>query len=429
MPTVSFYTLGCRLNFADTGAVQDEFSERGYTIVPFGQASDVTVINSCSVTEEADRKCRQIARRAHRANPAGFVIVTGCYAQLRPDQLSEIDGVDAVVGTAEKFRIFEVLPSFTRGATTQIAVSCIDEPIPFGPAASGRERTRAFLKIQDGCDYQCAFCTIPQARGASRSHDPSAIVEQAKQLAAAGFAEVVLSGVNIGLYQHGDYTLIDVLRRLDRETSVQRFRISSVEPNLLTDEIVDFVAGSRAFMRHFHIPLQSGDDEILGRMRRRYRRDLYADRVAHIRSRLPTAAIGADVIVGHPGESDKHFEATRQFIRSLPVSYLHVFPFSERRGTVAANAGDGVAPEVRKSRCKALRALSAEKAASFLQLNGGRRSTVVWEEGRDGGLLGYTENFIRLRRAELDESLIGQIERVVVGVDGVATPLGAATTV
>jgi threonylcarbamoyladenosine tRNA methylthiotransferase MtaB len=425
--TVSFYTLGCRLNFADTGAVRADFEANGFSEVPFGQPSDVTVLNSCSVTEEADRKCRQIVRRALRANPDAFVIVTGCYAQLQPGRLADIEGVDAVVGTAEKFRIFDLVRSFSKAAETQIAVSCIDDVTEFGPATSGDERTRAFLKVQDGCDYSCAFCTIPRARGSSRSHRADTVIEEARRLAAAGFPEVVLSGVNIGLFRDGSVGLVDLLRRLDAETTVPRFRISSIEPNLLTDELVDFVGESRSFMRHFHIPLQSGDDVVLGRMRRRYRSADYRDRVEYVLERMPDACIGCDVIVGHPGETDDRFFNTVRFLRDLPVAYLHVFTYSERPNTTSASDDtddeDRVAVSERRKRCRQLRALSEQKRAAFQKRQIGRTVDVVWERGVEAGMMsGYSDNFVRLRRT-YDPALVRQIERVVVGPDAIAHPI------
>ncbi|RMH52392.1 MAG: tRNA (N(6)-L-threonylcarbamoyladenosine(37)-C(2))-methylthiotransferase MtaB [Bacteroidetes bacterium] len=421
MPRVSFYTLGCKLNFAETNTLQRDFEGRGFEAVPFGQAADVTVVNTCTVTAEAERKCRQVIRRARRANPDGFIVVTGCYAQLRPEEIAAIEGVDAVLGAREKFRLFDVLDDFTRPEQTQIAVSCIDTDAPFGPAFSASGRTRAFLKIQDGCDYTCSFCTIPRARGASRSQPIAATLAQARALAADGFREIVLSGVNIGLYgqEHG-VTLLDLLRELDRVEGIERYRISSIEPNLLTDAIIDFVAGSRAFQPHFHIPLQSGDDAVLGKMRRRYRRHVYAGRVARIKEQMPDACIGVDVIVGFPAETEARFQNTVQFLDDLPVSYLHVFTYSERPGTAAVEqpgrmGGAPVPVRERSRRNRVLRALSEKKQAAFYRSQQGRVRPVLWEaEERDGAMLGFTDNYVRVQRP-YDEARAGRIEPVRLG--------------
>ncbi|MEZ4701383.1 MAG: tRNA (N(6)-L-threonylcarbamoyladenosine(37)-C(2))-methylthiotransferase MtaB [Rhodothermales bacterium] len=403
MARVTFYTLGCKLNFAETGALQDAFAERGFAPVAFGEPADVTVVNTCTVTDEADRKCRQVIRRALRANPETFVIVTGCYAQLQPDTIAAIPGVDAVLGAGEKFRLFDVLSSFEKGETSQIHVSCIDDIEVFGPAYNAGERTRAFLKIQDGCDYACAFCTIPLARGRSRSQSIEATVEQAHAIAGRGFREIVLSGVNIGLFgADSGEDLLDLLRRLDAVDGIARYRISSIEPNLLTDAIIDFVAASRAFQPHFHLPLQSGDDEVLGRMRRRYRRSVYTERVERIKAAMPHAGIGADVIVGFPAETDAHFETTAQYLTDLPVSYLHVFTYSERPNTVAVDRleriGETPVPvPTRTRRNRRLRLLSEKKRQAFYREHLGQRRPVLWEHARHGGLVhGFTDNYIRV---------------------------------
>lgn len=421
MPNVSFHTLGCKLNFADTGAIRRDFESRGYDVVPFGESTDVVVVNSCAVTAEAERKCRQVVRRAIRTCPDAFIVVTGCYAQLRPDELADIHGVDAVVGMADKFRFFDTLQSFTRREATQVEVGCIDDPLPHGPTAA-RERTRAFLKVQDGCDYGCSFCTIPRARGAARSVPLDTVVAEARRLAEEGFPEVVLSGVNVGLYSDGRYDLLDLVRRLDTETNVRRFRISSIEPNLLTDEIVDFVAGSRAFARHFHLPLQSGDDFILGRMRRRYQRRQYANRIEQIVEQMPDACVGADVIAGFPGEERHHFENTIEFISELPIAYLHAFTYSERPGTnIVAQPGIAdvrVPKDVRRRRCRRLRALSARKRNAFDRAQVGRISTVVWEAGSGNAHLeGFTDNFVRLTRS-FDPALARTVQSVTIGPGG-----------
>jgi threonylcarbamoyladenosine tRNA methylthiotransferase MtaB len=419
MGRVSFYTLGCKLNFAETGAIQRDFEDRRFEVVPFGEPADVTVINTCTVTSEAERKCRQIIRRALRANPHTFVAVTGCYAQIRPGDIASIEGVDAVLGANEKFKLFSLIESFTKREMTQVSVSCIDDVASFGPAFSSDERTRAFLKVQDGCDYTCAFCTIPMARGRSRSQRIDVCVRQAEVLADEGFSEIVLSGVNIGLFgQDTGQSLLDLLRALDRVEGVQRYRISSIEPNLLTDDIVDFVAESRAFQPHFHLPLQSGDDHVLGRMRRRYRREVYTHRVERIIERLPDAAIGVDVIVGFPAEGETEFENTRAYLADLPIAYMHVFTYSERPDTVAVDQIDRVGgtpvPHAERSRRnRELRMLSARKTEAFYRANVGTTRPVLWEAGDHGDLMqGFTDNYVRVSRPA-EAARRGSVEDVV----------------
>lgn len=418
MSRVSFYTLGCKLNFAETSTLERQFTERDFRIVPFGEAADVTVINTCSVTNEADRKCRNIIRRAQRANPDAFLVVAGCYAQLRPEEIAEIDGVDLVLGAGEKFRLFQLVNEFSKREQTQLAVSCIDEATDFGAAYSSTDRTRAFLKVQDGCDYTCAFCTIPLARGRSRSQSLGATLAQAREIAEQGFREVVLTGVNIGLYgEEHDTSLLELIRALDRIEGIERFRISSIEPNLLSDEIIAFVASSEKFQPHFHIPLQSGDDYVLGKMRRRYRRDVYAGRVARIRELMPDASIGADVIVGFPAENEEHFLNTYGFINELPVSYLHVFTYSERPDTAAVEnpermGGERVSKPERSRRNKMLRILSTKKEEAFYREHVGSTRPVLWEASdRDGLMLGYTDNYIRVE-APFDPAKAGAVEPV-----------------
>lgn len=418
MGRVSFYTLGCKLNFAETGAIQRDFETRRYDVVPFGEPADVTVINTCTVTSEAERKCRNVIRRANRANPQGFVAVTGCYAQLRPDDIAAIPGVDVVLGANEKFRLFQLIDSFTKQEETQIAVSCIDDVRSFGPAYSSSERTRAFLKVQDGCDYVCSFCTIPQARGRSRSQSISDCVAQAEQLANEGFREIVLSGVNIGLFGQDNGTdFLALLRELDRVEGIDRYRISSIEPNLLTDEIIETVGESRAFQPHFHLPLQSGDNHVLGKMRRRYRRELYAERVRTIKERMPDACIGVDVIVGFPAEGPEQFDNTYAFINDLPVAYLHAFTYSERPDTTAVDSiermgGEPVPKPERSERNKRLRILSQKKTQAFYREHLGSMRPVLWEGvEHDGEMHGFTDNYIKASRP-FDVMLEGQIENV-----------------
>ncbi|MGI9174136.1 MAG: tRNA (N(6)-L-threonylcarbamoyladenosine(37)-C(2))-methylthiotransferase MtaB [Rhodothermales bacterium] len=435
MPRVSFYTLGCKLNYAETSTLQRDFEARRFETVSFGEAADVTVINTCTVTEEADRKCRQTVRRALRANPDAFVIVTGCYAQLQPDVLAAIEGVDAVLGASEKFRLFHLIDEFSKGEATQIAVSCIDEATAFGPAFSSGERTRAFLKVQDGCDYSCAFCTIPLARGRSRSQPVAETVGQARHLAAQGYREIVLSGINIGLYgeDHGS-SLLPLLQALDEVEGIDRYRISSIEPNLLTDSLIVFVAASRRFQPHFHLPLQSGDDYVLGKMRRRYRRGLYAERVAHIKRLMPYAGIGADVIVGFPAEDEARFETTYRFIQDLPLAYLHVFTYSERADTIAVDqpertGGTSVPKAERSRRNRMLRILSEKKRHAFYQAHLSDVRPVLWEDAERGGAMhGFTDNYVKVGRP-YDSERAGQIEDVRLGAlteDGTVTAEDAA---
>lgn len=422
MATVSFHTLGCKLNFAETGAISKQFQEHAYDVVPFGSPADVVVLNTCTVTEEADRKCRQAIRKSLRANSETFVIVTGCFAQLRPEQIAAINGVDLVLGANEKFSVMNYIDALTKKEETQISVSCIDDVSVYGAAYSASERTRAFLKVQDGCDYICSFCTIPRARGKSRSDTIQNVIRQAKSIAEAGYREIVLSGVNIGLFgQERGESLLDLVKALDQISGIDRFRISSCEPNLLTDEIIDFVAGSRAFMPHFHLPLQSGDDEVLGKMRRRYRSDLYVNRVRRIKEVMPEAAIGVDVIVGFPTETDERFENTVSFLTDLPVSYLHVFTYSERPETTAVDQldkmGGGVVPkQVRSKRNRRLKILSEKKRAAFYRAYLGSERPVLWEDvNRDGMMSGFTDNHVRVE-APYDADRVGQIDSVSLDV-------------
>ncbi|MGA7307140.1 MAG: tRNA (N(6)-L-threonylcarbamoyladenosine(37)-C(2))-methylthiotransferase MtaB [Rhodothermales bacterium] len=421
MARASFHTLGCKLNFSETATIAREFSTRDFEIVPFGQPADVIVINTCTVTDKAEQKCRNAVRRGTRSGGRPFVVVTGCYAQLRPEEIAAIPGVDLVLGMREKFELFELVESFTHGESTQVEVSCIDEVVDFGPAYSASERTRAFLKVQDGCDYSCSFCTIPMARGRSRSAHPTDLLHQAEEIAAQGFREIVLSGVNVGLYgQEFGTDLLALLHLLDEVDGIDRYRISSIEPNLLTEEIVSFVSASDRFVPHFHIPLQSGSDEVLAGMRRRYKPDVYRRRVNSILNKMPDACIGADVIVGFPGESDDLFAETVTFLDALPVSYLHVFTYSERPGTVAAERTEnGVLEAVphteRSRRNRVLRRLSSRKRKAFYDRFAGNRRTVLWESGQaEDTLQGFTDNYIRVRGAAENRE-VGTIEEVIVG--------------
>ncbi len=434
MPRVAFHTLGCKLNMAETSSLQRAFEEHAFEVVPFGDSADVAVVNTCSVTAEADRKCRQVIRRALRANPSACVVVTGCYAQLQPEAVSSIEGVDVILGTHEKARLFEFIDTFEKRERTQVHVSCIDDRDAFAPAHLATDRTRAFLKVQDGCDYSCSFCTIPLARGKSRSGSPELLLSQARELAARGVREVVLTGVNLGLYGQdleSKSSLLDLLRAFSCIDGIERWRISSIEPNLLTDALIDFVAESRAFVPHFHVPLQSGDDAVLGAMRRRYRRRRWADRARRIIEYMPDACIGADVIVGFPAETKEHFENTVAFLSDLPIAYLHVFTYSERPNTAAVNSphrmgGHPVPRAVRAFRNRRLRCLSDKKRQAFYERYLGQERPVLWERPkRQDALSGFTDNYIRVRRP-FDEARIGSVETVRLGSIGSDGALMAA---
>lgn len=398
--TVSLYTLGCKLNYAETSAISGSFRKEGFEVVQFGDASDVIVINSCTVTENADRECRQLVRRALRSNPEAFVIVTGCYAQLQPEEIASIDGVDMVLGSAEKFRIFELNREFSKLDVPKIVVGDIEHEEAFGPAFNSADdaRTRAFLKVQDGCDYNCSFCTIPLARGGSRSQSIEDAYAQACELVESGYREIVITGVNVGDFgKQREETFLDLLKRLHDVPGLSRLKISSIEPNLLTDGIIDLAAASERMLPHFHVPLQSGSNDLLGRMRRRYRRELYRDRVEYILSKLQDAAIGVDVIVGFPGETEEHFSDTYDFLNDLPVAYFHVFTYSERENTPAADFGSPVPVSVRRTRTRMLRILSEKKRAAFALRHRGTVRPVLFEGGESGGsMLGYTDNYIRV---------------------------------
>lgn len=419
MPTtVSFYTLGCKLNFAETATLGRQFDAHGFERREFYEPADVYVINTCSVTEAADKKCRKVVNQALRLNPEAYIIIVGCYAQLKPQEIAQIPGVDAVLGAAEKFRLFDYIHDFSKQPRLKAAIhhSPVSDVRDFVPSWSSEERTRAFLKLQDGCDYKCSFCTIPLARGASRSDTLENILQNAHRLAAEGIQEIVLSGINLGDYGKGvDHTLLEVFQALDYEPDLPpRLRISSIEPNLLTDAIIDFVGQSQRFQPHFHVPLQSGNDTILGLMRRRYRRQLYADRVARIKTVMPHAAIGCDVIVGFPGEGEAEFLDTYQFLNQLEVSYLHVFPFSERANTLAPEFAGRVYPHLRAERSEALRQLSEKKRRFFYAQHLGTSRSVLWEEAPtpDGKMTGFTDNYIKAT-APYDPLLVNELQMVV----------------
>ncbi len=401
MTTVALHTLGCKLNHAETSTIGKQFLARGFRIVGWGEPADVVVLNTCTVTERADRECRQLIRRALRGAGDPYVIVTGCYAQLEPEEVASIGGVDLVLGTAEKFDLFRYADGgFRKESSPRIHTSDSGVIDRFGPASTTEadDRTRAFLKIQDGCDYSCSFCTIPLARGASRSHSEDLCVSQAEGLVRQGYKEIVLTGVNVGDYGRKEGgSLLHLLRRLVRVEGLARIRISSIEPNLLTREVVEFIAGEATMCRHFHIPLQSGTDRILHAMRRRYTASAYRDLLRLIRDVVPDAGIGVDVIVGFPGESDADFDATCSFLQEAPVSYLHVFTYSERPHTPAASMGLPVPPAVRRRRNEILRTLSRKKRRAFYESMLGRVFPVLMEGDCRGGMrLGFTENYVRV---------------------------------
>jgi len=421
--TVAFYTLGCKLNFSESAALGQQFAARGVARVPFEAGADLYVVNTCSVTDHADRKCRRVVQQARRHNPAAFVAIVGCYAQLKPQEIANIPGVGAVLGAAEKFRLAEILADLelpaadaeAPAAPGRVFASPISAAHAFHPAQSLGERTRTFLKVQDGCDYSCSFCTIPLARGASRSGSVASVVARAEDLARQGVKEIVLTGVNLGDFglqgperqRVEDFT--QLVRALDAVEGIARFRISSCEPNLLTDEIIQTVAASRRFMPHFHLPLQSGSDKILGLMRRRYRRALYAERVARIKDLMPQAGIGVDVIVGFPGETEGDFLETYQFLNELPVSYLHVFPYSERANTLAPSLPGRVPERLRSERTTQLRSLSEKKKRAFYEAHRSLETDVLFEDDvTEGRVEGYTPNYIRVA-AKYDPLLVGEI--------------------
>lgn len=397
---VSFQTLGCKLNFSETSTLARQFAEAGYSRVEMEDAPDVLVINTCSVTEQADKKCRNIVSRAVRSNPDVFVAVVGCYAQLKPEEIAAIPGVNLVLGAGQKFNLVSHVQNQQREKEPLISVGEIKDVKDFIPSFSAGDRTRTFLKVQDGCNYFCAFCTIPLARGRSRSASPEETLAQAQKAIDSGAKEIVLTGVNIGDYgtQH-ETSLLQLIEKLDQLEGVERFRISSIEPNLLNDDIIDFVAQSKKFMPHFHIPLQSGSDDILRAMRRRYRTDLYKERVERILNRMPHACIGVDVITGFPGENEEKFAETRNFLLDLPVSYLHVFTYSERDNTTALRIADVVPNEIRHRRTIELRMLSEKKKKTFYEKFHDTEQRVLWESAEDEGVMyGFTENYLKVSK-------------------------------
>lgn len=418
--TAAYHTLGCKLNFAETSTIARNLTEAGYAKVSFDDKADVYVINTCSVTENADRECKLHVKRAVKANPEGLVIVVGCYAQLKPEEIACIEGVDLVLGAREKFNINSYINDLQKSNEAGTVHSCeIEDADFFVGSYSIGDRTRAFLKVQDGCDYKCTYCTIPLARGISRSDTIANVLHNAKEIADKGIREIVLTGVNIGDYGKGEFgnkrhehTFLDLISELDKVEGIERIRISSIEPNLLKNESIELVSASRSFVPHFHIPLQSGSDELLKRMKRRYLTGLYSDRITKIREVMPHCAIGVDVIVGFPGETEEKFMETYDYLNSLPISYLHVFTYSERENTEAAEM-DGVVPVAeRKKRNKMLRILSEKKKMKFYAEQLGKTLPVLWEhENKNGLMYGFTENYVRVQKP-YDQNSVNQIERV-----------------
>ena len=399
--TVAFHTLGCKLNFSETSTIAKQLGEAGFAKVSIDESPDVVVVNTCSVTDHADAKCRNIVRRSLNSNPLAYIVVIGCYAQLKPSEIASIEGVDLVLGANEKFNLPNLLDDLSKrqdGEVGEIRAGEIKEVREFVPGFSSGDRTRTFLKVQDGCDYFCAFCTIPLARGRSRSASIAETVTQARKALDAGAKEIVLTGVNIGDFgKNNDEDLLGLIKELDRIDGIERFRISSIEPNLLSEEIIDFVANSKKFQPHFHIPLQSGSDDVLSKMRRRYRTDLYRSRIEYIKKRMPDAGIGVDVIVGFPGECDSSFQETYDFINSIDVSYLHVFTYSERPKTTALRIDDVVPVPKRQERNKMLRILSLKKQRAHYEKFIGSKRPVLIESNEDNGVVyGYTPEYVRV---------------------------------
>jgi len=419
--TVAFHTLGCKLNFSETSTLSRMLENEGFEKKEFDDLADVYVINTCSVTDNADKECRQLVRRIQRKAPESLIVITGCYAQLKPKEISEIPGVDLVLGAAEKFNIATHLRELSKGDSAKICSCDVEEVTGFHASYSINERTRTFLKVQDGCDYNCSFCTIPQARGKSRSDSIENVIKSVEHLASHGVKEIVLTGVNLGdfgltpaLSINGEgvsktlrdrkENLFNLLKELDKVEGIQRYRISSIEPNLLINEIIEFVANSDKFMPHFHIPLQSGSNKILGMMRRRYKRELYAERVNLIKTLMPHCCIGVDVIVGFPGETSEDFKETFDFLHSLDISYLHVFTYSERDNTHALSIKPVVPVQVRHDRNKILRNLSYMKMQCFTEQHGGQTRKVLFEGHVKNGMMeGYTDNYIKVTTVHREE--------------------------
>ena len=402
---VAFYTLGCKLNFSETSTISRQFQDEGFEKVDFKEEADIYVINTCSVTENADKECKRIVKSALKTSPEAYIVIIGCYAQLKPEEIAQIDGVDLVLGANEKFKLTDYINDLTKKETAEVHSCEIEDVDSYVGAYSIGDRTRAFLKVQDGCDYVCTYCTIPLARGISRSDKLENVLNNAKEISEQGIKEIVLTGVNIGDYGKGEFgnkkhehTFLDLVKALDTVEGLDRVRISSIEPNLLKDETISFVSKSQQFVPHFHIPLQSGSNDILKKMRRRYLRELYVDRVSHIKSVMPHCCIGVDVIVGFPGETDEHFLETYNFLNELDISYLHVFTYSERSNTLAAEMDGTIDKGIRHKRSKMLRVLSAKKRRKFYEENLGQVRRVLFEgENKEGYIHGFTENYVKVK--------------------------------
>jgi len=402
---VAFYTLGCKLNFSETSTIARSFQDEGFDRVDFEEVADMYVINTCSVTENADKQFKQVVRKAMKLNDKAFVAAIGCYAQLKPEELANVDGVDLVLGATEKFKITDYINDLSKNDFGEVHSCEIEEADFYVGSYSIGDRTRAFLKVQDGCDYKCTYCTIPLARGISRSDELQNVLKNAKEISEQGIKEIVLTGVNIGDYGKGEFgnkkhehTFLELVQELDKVEGIERLRISSIEPNLLKNETIEFVSKSRTFVPHFHIPLQSGSNEILKLMKRRYLREIYTERVNKIREVMPDACIGVDVIVGFPGETDEHFLETYHFLNDLPISYLHVFTYSERDNTEAAEMEGIVPANVRAKRSKMLRGLSVKKRRAFYESQIGTNRTVLFEnDNKEGYIHGFTENYVRVK--------------------------------
>lgn len=420
---VAFMTLGCKLNYSETSSIARQFTENGYVKVSAAESADIYVINTCSVTEHADKKCRGAIRKMHKLNPDAIIAVTGCYAQLNPQEILSIDGVDLVLGADEKSNLFVRVSELKKEEDSKGVVhsasrsySCaISEVETIFPAYSSDDRTRSFLKVQDGCDYHCSYCTIPLARGKSRNHSSGFILNEAREIVNRGIKEVVLTGVNTGDFgKSTGEKFISLLKDLDEITGLKRIRISSIEPNLLSEEIIEFISGSSKFLPHFHIPLQSGSDKILALMRRRYNRELFADKVSLIKRYMPFAFIGVDVIVGFPGETDQDFNETLEFLEAVSPSFLHVFPYSKRPNTPAATFTGQVKERDKTDRVKKLTMLSDKLYLEFRKMNLGRRERVLFESTQKGGkMYGYTGNYLKIER-DYDKNLIGEIQEVII---------------
>ena len=419
LPRIAYHTLGCKLNFSETATIARDFDSLSYKKVPFDSPAEVYVINTCSVTENADKRLKGLVKKALKQNPKGFVAAIGCYAQLQPEAIADLEGVDLVLGATEKFRLVEYIQDLTKKERGEVHSCEIEEADFYESSYSISDRTRAFLKVQDGCDYKCTYCTIPRARGISRSDTLENVLDNARKIATAGLKEIVLTGVNIGDYGKGEFgnkkhehTFLELITALDALKPINRIRISSIEPNLIDNAIIDFVAKSERFVPHFHIPLQSGSDKILKSMKRRYLTSLYINRIAQIKLLLPDACIGADVIVGYPGETEEDFLETYQFLTDQELSYLHVFTYSERPNTEAALMNEVVSSASRNKRSKMLRALSLKKRRAFYESQLGKTHTVLFEgENKEGYITGFTENYVKVR-APWNPKLINTLHQV-----------------